>query len=92
MQAYAEDLGLDDKQVSLHQHLNNVWALHGYHGCLTHLGRRAGAALVEKQLRIAKAGANVLVDRSFFCRLEVDANMKDDARCATECCRGSCRS
>lgn len=92
MQAYAEDLGLDDKLVRVHQHPNNVWALHGYHECLMRLGRRAEAALVEKQLRIAKAGADVVVDRSCFCRLEVAADVKDDAGCATECCTSSGRS
>ncbi|KAG6357487.1 hypothetical protein INS49_013364 [Diaporthe citri] len=79
MQAYAEDLGLDDELVRVRQHPNNVWALHGYHERLVRLGRRAEAALVEKQLRIAKAGADVVVDRSCFCRLEVAANSKDDA-------------
>lgn len=79
MQAYAEDLGLDDRLVRVHQHPNNVWALQGYHECLIRLGRRAEAALVGKQLRIAEADADVVVDRSCFCRLEVAADMNDDA-------------
>ena len=44
--AYAEDLGLSDELVRLHQHPNNVWALHGYHECLTRLGRPAEAGLL----------------------------------------------
>lgn len=48
MQAYAEDLGLDDKLLRVHQHPNNVWAVYGHHECLIRLKRRAEAALVEK--------------------------------------------
>jgi tetratricopeptide (TPR) repeat protein len=68
-QAYAEDLGLDDKLTRVHQHPNNIWALHGYHKCLVRLGRTAEARIIKKHLTIASAGADIPVESSCFCRL-----------------------
>lgn len=68
--AYAEDLGLDEKLVRVHQHPNNVWALHGYHECMTRLGRTVEASLIKKQLTFAAAGADMRVNCSCFSRLE----------------------
>ena len=40
---YRADLGLDDTLARACQHPGNVWSLHGYHECLTRLGKqRAG--------------------------------------------------
>ncbi|PFH57764.1 hypothetical protein XA68_14591 [Ophiocordyceps unilateralis] len=66
---YRADLGLDDSLPRVHQHRNNVWALHGYHECLQRLGRCVEAAEVEPQLRAALARADVPVRSSCYCRV-----------------------
>lgn len=68
-QVYRADLGFDDSLPRARQHLNNVWALHGYHECLVKLGRSDEARVVETQLRLALAVADVPVRSSCFCRL-----------------------
>ncbi|KAL4926263.1 uncharacterized protein BDV17DRAFT_283396 [Aspergillus undulatus] len=65
---YRNDLGLDKSVLRARQHLNNVWALQGYFECLVRLGRDAEAAVVEPQLKIARAVADVEVRSSCFCR------------------------
>lgn len=75
---YAEDLGLGDELVRAHQHPNNVWALHGYHECLVRLGRSGEARVVGKLLDIARAGADVAIPSSCFCRLGAE---DPDERC-----------
>lgn len=67
--AYAEDLGVDEALTRAHQHPNNAWALHGYHECLVRLGRGAEARMVEQQLKVAAATADVEVRSSCFCRV-----------------------
>ncbi|OMP84362.1 hypothetical protein BK809_0000369 [Diplodia seriata] len=69
--AYAEDLGLEETLTRAHQHPNNIWALHGYHECLVRLGRTAEARIISKQLTLAAAVADIPVQASCFCRLEV---------------------
>ncbi|KAJ4863223.1 hypothetical protein T069G_04177 [Trichoderma breve] len=66
--AYAEDLGLDESLPRGHQHPNNIWALRGYHECLTLLGRTAEAKLLELPLKLATCLADVPVQSSCFCR------------------------
>ena len=66
--AYAEDLGLSPTPKRAHQHPNNVWALHGYHECLTILGRHAEANIIKKQLSLALVEADVEITSSCFCR------------------------
>lgn len=66
--AYSADLGFDDALPRAQQHRNNVWALHGFHECLTRLGRAAEARLVRPQLELALAAADVPVRSSCFCR------------------------
>ena len=68
---YAADLGFDDTLPRALQHPGNVWSLHGYHECLTILGRHAEAAIIAPQLRIAAAVADVPIQASCFCRLSV---------------------
>ena len=65
---YSADLGFDDTLPRALHHPNNVWALVGYHESLVRLGRSAEARIVEPQLRIARAVADVSVEVSCFCR------------------------
>ncbi|KAK1757954.1 hypothetical protein QBC47DRAFT_373473 [Echria macrotheca] len=65
---YAADLGFSDELPRAQQHRNNVWALHGYHECLKRLGRNAEARLIEPQLEIAVAVADVEIKASCCCR------------------------
>jgi tetratricopeptide (TPR) repeat protein len=65
---YRADLGLDDTLPRAHQHPENVWALHGYHECLTRLGKHDLAALIKPRLDLAVARADVPVESSCFCR------------------------
>jgi tetratricopeptide (TPR) repeat protein len=69
-QVYAADLGLDPTLARCCQHPGNVWSLHGYHECLQRLGRTAEASIVEQQLALASARADVPVTASCACRLE----------------------
>ncbi|CZR56924.1 probable TPR domain protein [Phialocephala subalpina] len=71
---YAADLGFDDTLPRALRHPNNVWALHGYYECLMKLGRRAEARIVEPQLKMAAAVADVPIRSSCFCRLETEEN------------------
>lgn len=67
---YSADLGMDGTLPRALRHPNNVWALHGYHECLIKLGRTAEARIVEPQLALAVAIADVPIWSSCFCRLE----------------------
>ncbi|SPO07427.1 related to TPR domain protein [Cephalotrichum gorgonifer] len=66
---YAEDLGFVEGRVRAQQHPGNVWALCGYHECLVRLGRAGEAAIIGKQLLSARAGADVEIRSSCYCRL-----------------------
>lgn len=65
---YMADLGFDDTLPRAQQHRNNVWALHGFHECLTRLGRESEARIIRPQLQLALAVADVPVKSSCFCR------------------------
>ncbi|CAL5870921.1 uncharacterized protein PFLUO_LOCUS5163 [Penicillium psychrofluorescens] len=65
---YRADLGLDGSLIRARQHPNNVWALQGYHECLLRLERTAEARVIEPQLKVALAIADVPVQSSCFCR------------------------
>lgn len=67
-QVYAADLGLDPAVRRSCQHPGNVWSLHGYHECLRRLGRTAEAAIIEQQLVLAQARADVPITASCACR------------------------
>jgi hypothetical protein len=67
---YIADLGMDSTLPRALQHPNNVWALHGYHECLMKLGRVAEARILEPQLRLAVAIADIPIRSSCLCRLE----------------------
>jgi tetratricopeptide (TPR) repeat protein len=66
---YRADLGLDDTLARACQHPNNVWSLHGYHECLTRLGKTEQARIIKQQLKIAAAYADVPITSSCYCRL-----------------------
>lgn len=66
---YSADLGMDDSLPRAHRHPNNVWALHGFHECMVKLGRLAEARIIEPQLKLALAVADVPIKSSCFCRL-----------------------
>nr|WP_317454002.1 hypothetical protein [Streptomyces sp. TRM68416] len=76
---YRADLGLDDTLPRALQHPGNVWSLHGLHECLVRLGRTGEARIVGQQLRFATALADVPVEASCYCRLEV--NGEDGGGC-----------
>jgi tetratricopeptide (TPR) repeat protein len=65
---YAADLGLDESLPRACRHPNNVWSLHGYHECLTRLGRPEQAAALGPQLDRALASADIAIEGSCFCR------------------------
>ena len=65
---YRADLGLDDTLARAHQHPENVWSLHGYHECLTRLGKHEQAAMIKQRLDLAVARADVPIEASCFCR------------------------
>jgi tetratricopeptide (TPR) repeat protein len=66
---YRADLGLDDTLARACQHPANVWSLHGYHECLTRLGKHEQAGIIAQQLKIAAAHADVPIASSCYCRL-----------------------
>ncbi|WP_425004621.1 tetratricopeptide repeat protein [Mycolicibacterium sp. S3B2] len=70
---YAADLGLDPTLSRPCQHPGNVWSLHGYHECLTRLGRADEAVIIGRQLQLAAARADVPVRASCACRLDTCA-------------------
>jgi tetratricopeptide (TPR) repeat protein len=67
--SYRADLGLDDTLARCCQHPGNVWSLHGYHECLTRLGKHEQAAIIGQQLKVAAAYADVPIVASCYCRL-----------------------
>lgn len=64
---YRTDLGLDNKALRARQHLNNVWALKGYHACLLRLGRKEEADVVEAQVKVAAAVSDLDIYSSCLC-------------------------
>ena len=67
--AYRADLGLDDTLPRPCQHPGNVWSLHGYHECLTRLGKHEQALIIQQQLKVALARADIHIGASCYCRL-----------------------
>ena len=66
---YRAGLGLDATLARACQHPGNVWSLHGYHECLTRLGKHEHAGIIGQQLTIAAAYADVPVSSSCYCRI-----------------------
>ncbi len=70
-QVYREDLGFDPSIPRAYWHPDNVWALHGYHECLTKMGRDAEAQIIDQRLTLASARADFPVQASCACRTSV---------------------
>ena len=68
---YRADLGFDSVLKRSIQHPDNVWSLSGYHECLERTGQHELAAVTKQRLALARARADVPVQSSCFCRLEV---------------------
>ena len=66
---YRADLGLDHTLARACQHPDNVWSLHGFHECLTRLGKHNEAGIIRQRLDVATARADVPVKSSCFCRM-----------------------
>jgi len=65
---YLADLGLSDVLARASQHPNNVWSLHGYHECLTRLGKYEPARIIKAQLDLATVHSDVAIKASCCCR------------------------
>jgi len=65
---YLADLGLSDVLARASQHPNNVWSLHGYHECLTRLGKYEPARIIKAQLDLASVHSDVAIKASCCCR------------------------
>ena len=78
---YAADLGLDPTLSRSCQHPGNVWSLHGYHECLTRLGRDDEATVISQRLEIAKSRADVPIQSSCACRMEVAGSEVEGTGC-----------
>jgi tetratricopeptide (TPR) repeat protein len=65
---YRADLGLDATLARACQHPGNVWSLHGYHECLTRLGKDEQAGIIGQQLKVAAAYADTPIHASCYCR------------------------
>ena len=50
-----------------------MWSLHGYHECLTRLGKDEQAGIIGQQLKIAAAYADTPIVSSCYCRLTSQA-------------------
>lgn len=81
---YRADLGLDDTLPRPAQHPANVWSLHGYHECLVALGETAEARIIEQQLKLAVAVADIPIEASCFCRLPITSDEPGGHCCAPE--------
>ncbi|KAE8539016.1 hypothetical protein D1P53_005386 [Cryptococcus gattii VGV] len=58
---YEEDLSYADSFPRAVRHPNNAWALHSYHECLVKLGRHGESTILELQLTLALAGADISI-------------------------------
>ncbi|PKY04067.1 TPR-like protein [Aspergillus campestris IBT 28561] len=66
---FREDLGVALGFPRRKARLNNVWGLHGLHECLVRAGKKEEAAAVRVPLDIALASADVVVEKSCYCRV-----------------------
>jgi tetratricopeptide (TPR) repeat protein len=65
---YRSDLGLDEAAPRVARHPDNVWALQGYVECLDKLGQEEELARFRPKLDAARAGADIELSSSCFCR------------------------
>ncbi len=71
LDVYRADLGYDSQVSRPRQHLDNVWSLSGYVECLERTGQDELAGVARQRLSLAQARADVQVQASCFCRLDV---------------------
>ncbi len=71
LDVYRADLGYDSQVSRPRQHLDNIWALAGYTECLDRLGQDDLASVARQRLDLAQARADLPVQSSCFCRLDV---------------------
>ncbi|KAI5369685.1 Putative tetratricopeptide-like helical domain superfamily [Septoria linicola] len=67
-QEYKADLGLDESLPRALRHPNNIWAMVGYHECLSRLGEETEAGRVQLQLDELSGNTDVGVVSSCYCR------------------------
>ncbi len=67
---YRADLGLDRTLPRAYQHPDNVWSLHGFHECLSKLGKVEEAGIIKLRLDLALARTDVEINASCYCRLD----------------------
>ena len=65
---YEDDLGIGNRLPRCVQHPDNIWALHGYHECLTRLGRNQEAASLKPRLDGLVQQADIEISSSCCCR------------------------
>ena len=65
---YEDDLGIGNRLPRCVQHVDNIWAMHGYHECLTRLGRNDEAAACKPGLDELTQQADVEISSSCCCR------------------------
>ncbi|AZQ32414.1 hypothetical protein EJ357_02255 [Streptomyces cyaneochromogenes] len=81
---YRADLGLDGTLPRALQHPGNVWSLHGLHECLMRRGKVEEAQMVAQQLRLAVALADVPIEASCFCRLDIHQGTGPEDGCCAD--------
>jgi tetratricopeptide (TPR) repeat protein len=65
---YEDDLGIHDRLPRCAQHPDNIWALHGYHECLTRLGRKKEATGIKPRLDALIQQSDTDIKSSCCCR------------------------
>ena len=65
---YEDDLGIGNRLPRCAQHPDNIWALHGYHECLTRLDRTDEAAALKPRLDDMVRQSDVEIKSSCCCR------------------------
>jgi tetratricopeptide (TPR) repeat protein len=68
LQHYEDDLGIGNRLPRCVQHPDNIWALHGYHECLTRLGRTDEAAAIKPRLDELVKQSDIEISSSCCCR------------------------
>jgi tetratricopeptide (TPR) repeat protein len=65
---YEDDLGIGNRLPRCTQHPDNIWALHGYHECLSRLGRHDEAAAIKPRLDELVRQSDSEIKSSCCCR------------------------
>ena len=65
---YEDDLGIHNRLPRCAQHPDNIWGLHGYHECLTRLGRLDEAAAIKPHLDELMRQSDIEIKSSCCCR------------------------